>query len=147
VALDEFIPSLLDGYPTFHDAGDSIRVEGPLPVVRANRAALTQCTANLLHNALKFVAPGVGPRVVITTKTAGGRVFVSIRDNGIGIPRASQEAIFGIFCRLEHGYEGTGIGLAIVRKAVERMGGRVTVDSAPGAGSTFTFDLEQAAAE
>ncbi len=141
VALSEFLPSLLDGYPLFLAARDAITIKGRLPVVLANPAALTQCTANLLGNAVKFVAPGITPRVTVSCDIANGRAFLSVRDNGIGIPRESQEAIFGVFCRLEHNYEGTGIGLAIVRKAVERMGGRITVESTPGHGSTFTFDL------
>ncbi len=141
VALDEFLPSLLDGYPLFHAARGAITIEGRLPVVMANPAALTQCTANLLGNAVKFVASGIAPQVKVSCVTADGRAYVSVRDNGIGIPKKSQEAIFGVFCRLEHDYEGTGIGLAIVRKAVERMGGRIAVESSPGHGSTFTFDL------
>ena len=67
-----------------------------------------------------------------------------IQDNGIGIPRESQRRLFGMFERLTTGYEGTGIGLAIVRKVVERMGGKVGVDSAPGRGSRFWVELRAA---
>lgn len=141
VALDEFIPSLLDGYPGFHDAKAEITIVRPLPAVQANRAALTQCIANLLGNAIKFVAPGVRPAVRVSARVDGERVRVSIADNGIGIPKRAHDAIFGVFYRLEPGYEGTGIGLAIVRKAVERMGGGIAVESEPQRGSTFTFDL------
>jgi PAS domain S-box-containing protein len=141
VALEEFLPSLLDGYPGFDDALADIVIATRLPVVLANRAALTQCVANLLDNAIKFVAPGVRPRVQISAREADDRAFLSIADNGIGIPRKAHDAIFGVFYRLEQAYAGTGIGLAIVHKAVERMGGHITVDSEPGTGSTFTFDL------
>jgi len=146
IALDEFIRSLLDTYPSFHTARDAITIEGRLPVVLGNPAALTQCTANLLGNAIKFVAPGVAPKVTISCGVAHGRAHLSVRDNGIGIPSKSHEAIFGVFCRLQDDYDGTGIGLAIVRKAVERMGGSIQVESSPGQGSTFTFDLALAKA-
>lgn len=142
VALQEFVPSLLDGYPAFHDTRADIAVEGPLPVVMANQAALTQCISNLLENATKFVAPGVHPRVRISARAENdGRAYISVRDNGIGIPKRAHEAIFGLFYRLEQAYTGTGIGLAIVRKAVERMGGEITVESEPERGSVFTFSL------
>jgi PAS domain S-box-containing protein len=141
IALEDFIRSLLDSYPSFHAAHEAISIKGELPVVLGNPAALTQCIANLLGNALKFVAPSVDPEVTISCEVVNGRAHVSVRDNGIGIPRESHEAIFGVFCRLAQNYDGTGIGLAIVRKAVERMGGNISVESSPGRGSNFTFDL------
>jgi signal transduction histidine kinase len=70
-----------------------------------------------------------------------------VEDQGIGIPKAAQDRIFGMFQRAHVGYEGTGIGLAIVRKAVERMGGRVGVESEPGHGSRFWVELQPAQAE
>lgn len=141
IALKEFISSLLDGYPAFHDAEADISLPEELPTVWGNQAALTQCLSNLLENALKFVAPGVKPQVKIAARVAEGRAFLSIRDNGIGIPKRAHEAIFGLFYRLDQSYEGTGIGLAIVRKAIERMGGRITLESEPERGSTFTLEL------
>lgn len=146
IPLEVFIRSLLEDLPSLHAVRNAITINGPLPTVLANLSGLTQCVSNLLGNAVKFVAPGVAPQVTISCALANGRAYVSIRDNGIGIPAEAHEAIFGVFYRLEHNYEGTGIGLAIVRKAIERMGGRVTVDSAPGRGSTFTFDLALAGA-
>jgi PAS domain S-box-containing protein len=139
--LDEFVRGLLESYPAFHDHKTNITVDGLLPVVMANPAAVTQCLANLIGNAVKFVAPGVRPAVRISARTDDARAFISVADNGIGIPAAAHESIFNAFYRHESGYEGTGIGLAIVRKAIERLGGRITVDSKPGSGSTFTFDL------
>ena len=82
-----------------------------------------------------------------TKRRAGGRAFLSICDNGIGIPDDAQAAIFGLFYRVDHQYEGTGIGLATTRRAVERMGGRIAVESKLGHGSTFTLDLALAEAE
>ena len=142
--LEEFIPSLIEAYPAFQQTQAEIRVERPMPSVVANHAALTQCVANLIGNATKFVASGVQPKVSISSRVAGDRVYVSIADNGIGIAEKDREIIFDAFRRLNPAYEGTGIGLAIVRRAVERMGGRVTVASAPEGGSVFTLDLQLA---
>jgi signal transduction histidine kinase len=113
--------------------------------VLGHEAFLTQCISNLLSNAVKFVAPGVKPKVVVCTKPFGEEVRLWVEDNGIGIPVENQKQIFGIFQRL-HGhtaYPGTGIGLAIVQKAVERMGGRVGVESALGKGSKFWLQLKR----
>jgi signal transduction histidine kinase len=141
VDLAEFIPSFLEGFPGVHNESADILIEGTLPRVLASPAALTQCFSNLIDNAIKFVARGVRPAVRIACEIIGARAFLSIQDNGIGIPKESHEMIFGVFTRLEQNFEGTGIGLAIVRRAVERMGGKVTVQSEKGAGSVFTFDL------
>jgi PAS domain S-box-containing protein len=141
IALEQFVTSLLEAYPAFQDDDPDIAIEGRLPTVMANAAALTQTLANLIGNAAKFVAPGVKPIVRIFAREENGRSFVSVRDNGVGIPAGVQDAIFGIFYRLDPSYEGTGIGLAIVRKAVERMGGKIVVVSQVDRGSTFTFDL------
>jgi CHASE1-domain containing sensor protein/nitrogen-specific signal transduction histidine kinase len=122
-----------------------VNVIGKLPVVIAHEATLTQALANLVANAMKFVAPGVTPRVTIRHEDAGDRAKVWIEDNGIGIPPNMQERAFRLFERL-HGaqYGGTGIGLSIVRKGVERMGGRVGVVSDVGVGSRFWIDLKKA---
>ena len=111
-----------------------------------NEAFLTQCITNLVGNAVKFVRNGEIPRVKIRSETAKERVRLCVEDNGIGIAPKDQQRIFGMFERL-HGsesYEGTGIGLAIVRKAVDRMGGQLSVESEPGKGSTFCIDLRPA---
>ncbi len=141
VELGDFVRGLLDGYPAFHDHKADILIEGRLPAVMSNPAALTQCLANLIGNGLKFVARGERPVIRISARVENARAFVSVADSGIGIPERAHELIFKTFYRHEPGYEGTGIGLSIVRKAVERLGGRITVDSMPGRGTTFTFDL------
>src|ERR1051325_2817013 len=113
-----------------------IDVRGPLPTVQANSVVLGQVLENLLSNALKFVGPGVTPRIQISAKPHGDRARLSLRDNGIGINPEFQERIFGVFERLApEEYPGTGIGLAIVQKGVERMGGKAGVDSQLGKGS------------
>ncbi len=117
-------------------------VAGSLPPVLAHRVMLEQVLTNLVSNAIKFVAPGVGPRITVRGEAREGRVRLWVEDNGIGIPAEYREKVFGVFERLEPDkYPGNGIGLAIVRKAVERMGGRTGVESAPGSGSRFWFEL------
>ena len=125
-------------------SGGRVRIETPLPHVWAHRATLVQVLVNLLSNAVKFVAPGVLPDVRISAEEIGGRVRVRVADNGIGIDPTFRERIFGVFERLNQAerYPGTGIGLAIVRRAVERMGGRCGMDSELGKGSSFWIELD-----
>ena len=104
---------------------------------------LIQVLANLLTNAAKFVSPGSQPCVRVWAERSSKWVRLWVEDNGIGIAKENQERIFRVFERL-HGiekYPGTGIGLAIVRKGMERMGGRVGVESEPGQGSRFWIEL------
>jgi signal transduction histidine kinase len=114
----------------------------PLPAVRAHETTLGQILANLLNNALKFVAPGVQPRVTFRAEEQGNFIRLWLEDNGIGIATEQHERVFRVFERL-HGsrYSGTGIGLSIVRKGIERMGGAVGLVSAPGYGTRFWIEL------
>jgi signal transduction histidine kinase len=139
-----------------------------LPRVLGNEAALTQCFSNLLGNAIKFVARGTRPQVRIWAEaskapttapaarapasraTRSAPPLPSVRlwfaDNGVGIPKDAQGSIFKMFQRLDKSYDGTGIGLTVVRKAVEKMGGRVGLESEPGRGSKFWIELSAAEA-
>jgi len=144
VDLSNFTSDLIKTYPNFQPDKADIRIEGPLPVVLANEALLTQCLSNLLRNAVKFVASGVRPEVRISAEDRGAMTRIWVKDNGIGIPAQAQQRLFKMFQRLTHDYEGTGIGLAIVRKVVERMGGNVGAESEPGRGSRFWFELRLA---
>lgn len=123
-----------------------IQVEGPMTGVLANRRLLMQVLTNLLGNAIKFVGPGVQPVVRVSVETLDGFVRVSVSDNGIGIPPQYQDKIFRMFERLHSTdeYPGTGIGLAIVQKAMMQMKGTVGVESTPGQGSRFWIQLPKA---
>jgi len=131
--------------PQIEDNHASIETVPPLPRVRAHESTLGQILANLLTNALKFVEPGVRPHIRFWAEPQASTVRLSIQDNGIGIPLDQQGRVFRVFERL-HGarFAGTGIGLSIVRKGVERMGGRVGVESEPGKGSRFWIELPAA---
>lgn len=124
------------------DTGGKVVIEEPLPTVLAEEPILTQVCSNLLSNALKFVKSGEAPRVHVRSEIENGSARIWVEDNGIGIPDQYKERIFRVFERLDGSrYSGTGIGLSIVRKGVERMGGRVGVESEPGKGSRFWIDL------
>ena len=121
-------------------------VVAPLPRVIANETVLAQVITNLLTNAIKFVAPETRPHIEVRAETSDGKVRVFVKDNGIGIDSLHHERIFGLFQRLHkpEAYPGTGVGLAIVRKGIERMGGAVGLESEPGKGSCFYIDLRLA---
>jgi len=141
VNFEQVLRGIIESYPPFQAPNATIYIDGPLPNVTGNEGLLTQCIANLLGNAVKFVAPEVHPRVKIRVEESGGMARFWFEDNGVGIPADSHEKVFGVFERLNQNYEGTGIGLAIVRKAAERMGGKVGVESEVGKGSRFWLQL------
>ena len=121
-------------------------IQKPLPSVRAHPTLLAQVVINLLTNAVKFVAPGTTPKINVWTERRldpQSMVRLWIEDNGIGIAPDDQERIFKLFERgyVKNKYPGTGIGLAIVRRGIERMGGHVGLESTLGAGSRFWVEL------
>ena len=142
VNLAILVRGIIETYPNLQPELADIDIEGNLPVVMGNESLLTQCFANLLGNAVNFVAAGVKPRVRIRSQQNGTVARVVIEDNGIGIAQHAQGRLFGMFQKLDSKYEGTGIGLAIVRKVAERMGGKVGVESESGQGSRFWVDLK-----
>ena len=116
---------------------------GPLPSLRVHGAHLQQLFQNLIGNAIKYRSPNRPPTVQVTAERQDKQWVFAVSDNGIGIDSAYKENIFGLFKRLHTGdeYAGTGIGLAICRRIVDRYHGRIWVESEPGKGSTFRFTL------
>jgi PAS domain S-box-containing protein len=146
IDMEDLIRQLVEENPALQLPAAVITIGAPLHHVLGQKAYLTQVLSNLIYNAVKFVAPDQQPMVQIWTELFDSEVRLLVRDNGIGIPKDARGRMFALFQRLhtEQGYEGTGIGLTIVRTAVERMGGCVGVESEPGKGSTFWFQLRKA---
>ncbi|MBV9442763.1 MAG: hypothetical protein JO217_08725 [Acidobacteriaceae bacterium] len=116
-----------------------------LPSIQSIKVLLVQLFQNLIGNAIKYKAEERTPEIAITSYVGadGAQVF-AVRDNGIGIEPQHREYVFDVFKRLHgHRYSGTGIGLAICKAAVERLGGKIWVESVPGHGSTFYFSLSE----
>jgi PAS domain S-box-containing protein len=146
VSLDSVLGEVMHQFSSdIQKTGAQIRVERPLPDVMGDHATLVQVLSNLLSNAIKFVEPGVKPRINIWAEEKNSRIRIWVEDTGIGIAPEYHDRIFRIFERLQgvENYPGTGIGLAIVKKGLERMGGRAGVDSAPGRGSKFWVELRR----
>ncbi len=117
----------------------------PLPAVMADEMQLVQLFQNLVGNAIKYQGPGIPQVHVSAARNGGSKWTFSVQDNGLGIDSQYFEKIFGMFQRLHKREEfaGTGIGLAICKKIVERHGGSIAVESQPGQGSTFRFALAE----
>jgi light-regulated signal transduction histidine kinase (bacteriophytochrome) len=125
---------------TISESQAIVRV-GRLPPVTFEPMWLTQIFQNLIGNAIKYRGERA-PEIDIAARMSEKETIFSVKDNGIGIDARDKDKIFGIFKRL-HGneYEGTGIGLAMVKKIIDRQGGRIWVESLPGSGSTFYFSV------
>ena len=143
VPLEEVVDSVLqDLEVAVSDAGATIHV-GSLPTIDGDRPQLQQLLQNLLGNALKFRADDRDLEIWVEAVLIGSRWLVSVRDTGIGFEQNYAEKIFTVFQRL-HGrssYEGTGVGLAICRRIVERHGGTIRAQGEEGEGATFLIDL------
>jgi PAS domain S-box-containing protein len=133
--------------PEVQERKAEIQVRQPLGAVVAHPSTLRQVIYNLISNSLKFVAPEQPPRIEIWSETRGGVVRVWVADWGIGIPAQYHKKIFGLFQRLhsQESYPGTGIGLALVRKGLERMEGRIGLEAQAGQGTRFWFELKEPA--
>jgi signal transduction histidine kinase len=143
VSLQKLLHDIVQQYPEMQAPRADISFMEPLPSVMAHEPSLGQVVSNLLVNAIKFVPTGETPRIKVRAENGGAHVRLWIEDNGIGIKPEHQHRLFGMFERMhaDKKYEGTGIGLAIVRKGVERMGGTVGVESDGVTGSQFWLEL------
>lgn len=143
VDVDALTRGILLQYPEFDPSRAKISIVGKLPTILGHEPSLSQIISNLLNNAVKFVPPGRMPEVNIRSEMNGDQARLWIEDNGIGIKPEYRHRLFGMFERIHSDgrYEGTGIGLAIVRKAAERMGGKAGVESDGVNGSKFWVQL------
>ena len=146
VNLTKIIKGVVNQYDVkINEKNAEINITSPLPNVKGHYSTISRIVLNLLINAITFVDDNKKPKINIWSEEHNGWIRLYIEDNGIGIAPEYQEKIFKIFERL-HGtetYQGTGIGLAIVKKGVERMGGTVGVESTPGKGSKFWVEFKK----
>jgi light-regulated signal transduction histidine kinase (bacteriophytochrome) len=143
VALEEALKRVTDNLHIVIEANNAVITHEPLPSVLGDDTQMMQLLQNLISNAIKFRGKEP-PRIHIGVGQLDDRWLIFVRDNGIGIDPKFTEKVFVIFQRLHtaNQYPGTGIGLAIARKIVERHGGRIWVDSESGKGATFYFTLQ-----
>lgn len=144
VDLPAFVQSLAAEFSDeMHARGVDFRLLLPPLTVRADRDGLAMVARNLLDNALKFTRGATPPVIEISGRKEDNKAIVWIRDNGIGFDMKFHDRIFEIFQRLHRSedYPGSGVGLALVRRAMQRMGGRVWAQSSPGRGATFYLEL------
>ena len=143
VCLARIVDQIVEQYPDLNAIPSSIQIHGTLHSVLGNEALLTQAISNLLNNALKFVEPGKAPQVVVGSDVKDSMVRLWVEDNGIGIEPKHFSRIFQLFGRVhpESKYQGTGIGLAVVKKCVERLRGRVGFEAKETGGSRFWVEL------
>jgi len=143
IDLDSLVRDILATYPDYQRDQAEISIQGKLPTVWGNEAFLTQCLSNLLGNAVKFHRKGTAPKVRVWAETRKTETRVWVEDNGIGIDPQHHQRIFGLFEQVNapDQFEGTGVGLTIVRKAIERMHGTYGFESQLGQGSRFWLQL------
>lgn len=142
---EAIVTALIEENPALQPPRAEIVIAARLHPVLGHEAHLMQVLSNLVYNAVKFVPPGRSSQVRLWTETDATTVRLFIRNNGVGFPRGSEKRLFGMFQRFRPAalYEGTGMGLAIVRKATERMGGTVELESSTDQGSTFVVTLRR----
>jgi signal transduction histidine kinase len=140
IALDDLLDDVLRGLDRAVSEAHATIERGPLPVVTGDRVQLGQLLQNLIANALKF--RGEAPaHISITAVREGAQHIITVRDRGIGFDNRHAERIFAVFRRLQRKYPGTGIGLAICKKIVERHDGTIRAMASPGQGATFEVTL------
>ena len=143
IAAEEAFEAALDNLGLRISETSATITHDPLPVVSFDRTQLVQLFQNLVSNALRFAKAGEAPRVHVGAQRDGEDWVISVRDEGVGFDMKFKERVFDLFKRLHKrgAYEGTGIGLAICKKVVERHGGEIDVVTAPGEGTTFRVRL------
>lgn len=148
INLNLFIPELIRSIETPEDVQINI-IQGTTPFIETEPVLLKQILQNLIDNAMKFNQSAKKIIEIGWRECENNEIIFTVKDNGLGIEPRFQEKIFGTFQRLhtDKEYKGTGIGLAIVKKAVSRLGGQIRIESEPGIGSTFIVNLPQSVKE
>jgi signal transduction histidine kinase len=144
IPLDPLVEDIVAQHqPVIAASGAEMAIDPGLPAVQGDAEALFQALSNLMSNALKFTRVGQTPLIRVRAEVVGETARIWVEDQGIGIAPHNQEKIFDLFERLntKHAYPGTGVGLSLVRRAVEKIGGRVGVKSDLGCGSRFWIEL------
>jgi signal transduction histidine kinase len=143
VPFDEIVREAVDVvHGQLDSRGVTVQTQPNLPIVHGDRQRLIEVLQNLLDNAAKYMGSQKNPLIVIgQQEEENGNPIYFVKDNGIGIAPEYHERIFGLFNKLDATTEGTGIGLALVKRIIEVHGGRIWVESERGQGSTFYFTL------
>ncbi len=145
VRVDEVVANAVETLSEIIEGSHcQLQIEKDLPVVMADRVQLEQLFQNLISNAIKFTPKNSTPVISIRSEITGETATFRVKDNGLGIEKKYLKKIFGIFQRLHRReeYEGTGVGLALCEKIVQRHGGKIWAESRPGCGTTFFFILK-----
>lgn len=140
VSAEELLDKALSNLEAAIEESGAAITRSPLPVIEADPGQIVQVFQNLLGNALKFHG-GEPPRIHVAAERRGGELAFSVRDHGIGIAPEDAESVFLLFRRLHPEIPGSGIGLALCKRIVERHGGRIWVEPAPDRGAVFFFAL------
>jgi len=142
VSLNEDLETAITQLQMVIEESGATITHDPLPVVNAKRGQIVRLFQNLLANSLKYRQADVPPNIHVSATREDSGWTIAVRDNGIGFDQKYADEIFGVFKRLHSSYSaGTGMGLALARRIVERHGGRIWAESEPGRGSTFYFRL------
>jgi signal transduction histidine kinase len=143
IPVEEVVEEALERVRGRLDAGSiTVKVQSKIPTVYGDRARLVEVVQNLVDNAAKYANPRSAPYIEIGVKNQDQKqVTLFVQDNGIGIDLQFQERIFGLFNKLDAQSEGTGVGLALVKRIIELHGGQIWVESELGKGATFFFTL------
>ncbi|MEO5887999.1 MAG: ATP-binding protein, partial [Anaerolineales bacterium] len=146
IPFDELVREALDIVQgQLEERGVTVQIQPNLPAISGDRPRLIEVIQNLLDNAAKYIGDQPNPRIEIGQRgEENGQPAFFVRDNGIGIAPEFHERVFGLFDKLDVKTEGTGVGLALVKRIVEVHGGSIWIESEMGKGSTFYFTLPRA---